>query len=115
MELSYGLEWDEVVLAGVIPSLHNRVLVDLLLCGDRGATAAEVSRHLFREGWALGLQSTTPRFRELAKDGLVCKSGKRRLDPATSRTRAIWCLTDMGRDRTRAMLKLSAFLNTSAP
>lgn len=107
------IAWEELVLSGVVPALHNRILVALALQEHYGATSAEVSRLLFGTGWALGLQSITPRFKELQKKRLVYKTHTRRQDPITGRNRTVWALTDEGRDIARGLLKLSPFLRRS--
>lgn len=107
------IAWEQLVLSGVIPALHNRILVALVLQEHSGATSAEAARLLYGAGWALALQSLTPRFKELQKKGLIYKTATRRLDPVTNRTRTVWAITDQGRDTARSLLKLSAFTRGS--
>lgn len=102
------MAWEDLVVSGVIPALHNRILVALVLQDHEGATSAEVCRLLFGEDWGRALQSITPRFRELEKRGLVYKTRERRCDPVTKRTRTVWSLTDQGRDCARSLVRLSA-------
>lgn len=112
--MQFTIRWDDVVLAGAVPTLHNQVIVSLYFRGDEGTTSAEMARTLCGADWALGLQSLTPRFKELVKKELIFKTTKKRRDPATLRTRSVWNLTDRGRDLARSLIRLEAVLQRSA-
>jgi predicted transcriptional regulator len=81
---------------GVIFSLQRQIIRLLHPRGEFGITSSEAAWELYGVHWGLGLQSVTPRFAELARNGYIQKASYRRYDATTQRTRQVWILTKRG-------------------